>query len=690
MSKEVPRYTSIQKTPARYATRVDAGIRAAATKWQLTLDVGESKYIEFAFLGKATTRFGNRPMAESTKYSYECAFRQFWRFLSYKGDYESMLLLLVKPPKNAPAIRVDSAEEFLRFKFDTINSPLYEELFRGSVPINDVFGDAMSADGGWNAPKIALIFQAALSDLHIANNNIGQFHDVCDDCLALSREDRHKGCHHHAGRPRFMRTGSPVKHQRFLSTVANIENRAKGLNYKEMGCTQLLPSDLRLLRNRLLSVPSLENLQFWVIIIVACKLFLRHDEFHDIDLDKFIPALFDIPSDRVNSLAVEVFGKCDKEWLTVMLHADNLYTELCPLRPLMVYMHLLGIKGGFLFPSASELKNPPKDGIFKTTICYATFMRQLKGLCEETLPPRPNFKVGAQTFRKTGYLLAVFGDAQDHALMKSARHKTVKNSLTYRREADALYEKHKNGGNPLNNACKWQAIHVDDGGGNSSLMSAYGGSKFVLAKDLGNFFVQDLLGIEKTNPMSKDCIFLMNAAVQYVGPVTPAEAFNELIKGFHPEKQSDIRKVVEAMLCARLKALQQNQAHALVATLPVSIAGSASAATDDAPVQAPPSKKQRSIPDSDLSKRHSLGDAPSKDKLKIMKDMWEMKQYWPKLTCGAKTFKVKFLTPVMNCLEKHFAGDEAAFLETYPTWNHTTFPTKCCDGKDETLCHPKE
>ena len=67
-----------------------------------------------------------------------------------------------------------------------------------------------------------------------------------------------------------------------------------------------LSSDLRLLRNRLLSQCSIQSLLSWCSIIIACKLFWRYDEFHK-RLRKFITELFDIPKDRIEGLVLVFF-----------------------------------------------------------------------------------------------------------------------------------------------------------------------------------------------------------------------------------------------------------------------------------------------------------------------------------------------------------------------------------------------
>ncbi len=105
-------------------------------------------------------------------------------------------------------------------------------------------------------------------------------------------------------------------------------------------------------------------------------------------------------------------GKKDDIFYTFRVCADDEHPDLCPVRALAVYSYLIGIKGGYLFPSETELHNPPANGHFETTIVYTTLMAHFKRLCDDVLQPRDNgIKVGCHSFRKTGYLVAVFGKA---------------------------------------------------------------------------------------------------------------------------------------------------------------------------------------------------------------------------------------------------------------------------------------
>jgi hypothetical protein len=163
-----------------------------------------------------------------------------------------------------------------------------------------------------------------------------------------------------------------------------------GSTYEAKGCSQLLPIELRGLQRKLTCTQSIVDLQTWTIIILATALFLRHDEFHKIKVDNFVLSLFMVLKNKIQALAVKVKGKKDNREVTLLIYANDDYPELCPVRALLVYCYMIGIKSGLVFPSSLELfgdakheKN--KDGVYLTTIPYDTFDERLKALCSDAL-----------------------------------------------------------------------------------------------------------------------------------------------------------------------------------------------------------------------------------------------------------------------------------------------------------------
>jgi hypothetical protein len=92
--------------------------------------------------------------------------------------------------------------------------------------------------------------------------------------------------------------------------------------------------------------------------------------------------------------------------------------------------------GGHLFPSGTELLNPPHDGVYKTRMPYEFFSSKFKSLCEELFNRKRPW--GTHSCRKTGYLFAIWSGATFDMVMQSARHSDVMTAKKYERDARAL------------------------------------------------------------------------------------------------------------------------------------------------------------------------------------------------------------------------------------------------------------
>jgi hypothetical protein len=672
--------------PLKYKDKIESGIKAEALKWGVALpeNIDLSSY-EFYGQKQLTPRLRNRPIEMNTSYMYEQQYRQFWKYCAIRGKYQPMLMLLSPAPLNVPSMDLSVVEEFPRFKRLPPGTPLMS--IDGSTQVKDILGTPMTSEGSWNAPKICEHFQAAIGNIHEANGRAGQYCDPCDACRALPLEEKHKGCQHHLGEPRLFAKGNPVEHQDFKNTAESLKKKANEAGYKEHGSSQLLPSDIRILNNNLLSSGTIVGLQTWVIVISAIKQAWRHDDFYDMCLEKFLPQHFQIRRDLLSALALQVFGKADKQWIPQKLHADNEYPELCPCRPLLIYMHIIGIKGGYLFPSESELFDPPADGIYKTTINYQTFLESFKELCHRILPPRKDLKIGCQTFRKSFYVVAVFGGGEESDVRMSARHASPRNSEKYRQDAMTCYVTHKEHPNPSNNVSSWKPIHIAGSGGNSALMTAYSGFEYVDPSFVGTYYVRTVLGIPETNPLEKNIPFLIQAAMRHgIDNVDPDEELNEWVSNnVHPSKVQELQSLIGGCVQKQVRTIvncsDQNMLLARsVAVLPAPPAGFV--------LQEQTSKRQKVASEkNDLHERHEPSTLQPREKIQVMLKLWDSRESWPKpLTPGAKTFNIKHLTPVMRCLENHFHRNVDLFLTEYPHYKHTTFTKEYCGGIGSGCC----
>ena len=212
----------------------------------------------------------------------------------------------------------------------------------------------------------------------------------------------------------------------------------------------------------------------------------------------FVSSLFAIFPDGIEHLGLWVCGKADKgvkKYLKV--ETDREYPDLDAVSVLLVYLWLIRWKGGYLFPSSGEICSQPDNGIYSTTICYTTTMKNIQYLAAYALIEMTNLKIGFATFPKTGYCLAIFGESSRDDLKKSARHSQYsKDSATYAEDAEGLYRQHLANPVPMNCVQKWSNICVE-AFGQSEVMSALQGSQTVEIGKLPEYYVQEVLKIPK-------------------------------------------------------------------------------------------------------------------------------------------------------------------------------------------------
>jgi hypothetical protein len=686
----------------RFLNCIDTQLREAAEKLKLQIPDSATRFRRYDYRGINSKRFGNQPIAPSTIDTYEFKFRQVWNFFAIKGDYESMLLLLPKPPEHCPSMNANSLEEFFKFKRQPTGTPLTN--IHGDVVV-DIFGNQILCDGGWKTPNMSS-FKAGISDLHKVHGQNGQYEEPCQACLALAPEKQHTGCEHHSGNCRIYRRGNPADSIIFTNTNRQQTIWARDDGYVEHGCSQMLPSDVRQLRNYFLSQRTIVDLQYWCCIILSILLALRHDEFHLINDASFLPNLFAITEEGIDCLVLKVRGKADKVPVTFRLHSDNDNPDFCPIRPLLVYMHLIGYKGGNLFPSADELHKRPADGIFTTTVNYGVFLKVMQNVCLQVLPKRKHFKVGTHLFRKTYYLFGVFGQAPDVDLYQCGRHSSLDNAAKYRKSALALYQLYLEKPTSENRVSIWKRTVIDnDGQDNSSVLLNQAGYLQKSLADIPDYFIFYILKIQREYGTTSDMATLIARAHTYTIKQTPDEEINDALRNVPDNVSNKIRLAFEKQFRLRLAKAQTEFQQQLsifgrhqestgfirrTAKFPESSTPPAvpETATTDVTVE-PPTPV--------VEMRHESVSLDERLQLKLMTTTMEKIQALVRieeqrttgsLTGPAKTFASRFLKPAINCLNNHFNGNCEEFSCAYPNFNHTTFPDLSCCGQG-TVCRPK-
>ena len=249
------------------------------------------------------------------------------------------------------------------------------------------------------------------------------------------------GCFYHKNSPLHWRTGNP----RSCVTLKNAvkQNHKDGAGYKPKSSGQIQPQELIAVRRRLLSSGKVEDFQLYVIILLAVKLFLRHDDFHTLRVEDIIPDLCNITENGVESIAFKVMGKSERRGkgfkaVVFTLWADHRVTKLCPIRHLLAYANLIGIRGGFLFPTMAEVRRRRHNGLYETFTLYSSFNGRLRSILSEVTGRDKSFFT-THTFKKSAFLFALWGDASDQDISMAARHRSLETSMRYR--GDALYQR---------------------------------------------------------------------------------------------------------------------------------------------------------------------------------------------------------------------------------------------------------
>ena len=135
-------------------------------------------------------------------------------------------------------------------------------------------------------------------------------------------------------------------------------------------------------------------------------------------------------------IAVRIKGKSDKKAVVLCIWRDNEVPELCLLRHLLAYVHLVNIKEfELLFPNLNKPNEP---------VPYSTFNDRLKRLFAKVTGRHGPW--GTHSLRKTAYLLASWCGASDLELMAAARHKCHDVSLRYKNDSLTLLEIARNNG----------------------------------------------------------------------------------------------------------------------------------------------------------------------------------------------------------------------------------------------------
>eukprot|EP00474_Spongospora_subterranea_P006372 CRZ06830.1 hypothetical protein [Spongospora subterranea] len=417
-------------------------------------------------LGSSRPLTGSRPMSLNTTSAYKKHYRGLRYFCCMIGDYEGLLLLQEDAPDHfCPSLCASTLSNFIRFKRGEVGSVLVDA--HGETVL-DRKGDVIACQGGWKDPDNVGQLISAVSVLHAAREQQGQYSESCQTCWDVYHQDASctNGCFHHLGKPRFWRTGDS-------STSDVVQNTKRSSNrdsicYQSKGNFALMMNELIAIRQRLVSSGSLYDYQVWVMILIGVHLFLRAEEMEALLMEDFLLDLtaFD-ELGRVDLLVVKVHGKSEKAQaqgpVVLTLWRLDSHPMLCPVRALFLYVARSGITKGYLFGPKSVIDRLDMEPVsldeLTTHISYDEFNSVFFQLCNSVTGDENRNRYGTHTIRKTAYLYAIWGGGDLDHIRQGARHKTMKNAQLYYRDSAALLARAKRtGSHVLSLAPTWHPI----------------------------------------------------------------------------------------------------------------------------------------------------------------------------------------------------------------------------------------
>jgi hypothetical protein len=570
----------------------------------------------------------------------------------------------------------------------------------------DIFGDPVLCRGDWKAPVNINQFVAAISRLHQSLNQNGSYFDTCDACVASNKEN-HLSCRLHPGQFLIWRRGNPTYSER----VKNAKHAALDMcsGHIVQGSCHLLPSEIRTMRENLLSTGKQEDLQLFCIILTSIYLFLRHDEFHKIEVDDIRPEYSAVESHKIINLCVKVQGKTDKEPQNLILWAYDDCPDLCPVRHLMAYIHLCNIKEGWLFPNLkkrSEARN------------YGTLLHTLNTRFRQCVN-RPS--ITTHSFRKTGYLFAIWGDSDLETARLSARHADDVMASRYAGCARYLLQT----ATYHNANAKYQvgrfkmAINLD--ARSARTLNEDTSHNFQNLFQLSQLFLEQVgLGILHAKRKTQKAV--LDAALAFQPESNIQEELQAELKMLSEEKRDKLNSIFSRQQQSLLREVRKLQQELGQYKSNLSTVNAPTGAKSDHPAsseelttsnnkrkrrgacnmdnastivttdQPSPSedlttsnkKQKRGGADNLNNARTYLKNAKGMPRLEYLVQLRREKSDMTKLTESARTFMNTAVVPVLKCLEIHHNNDMEKFLEKWPLTSdrgHTKFRLKHCNCK---------
>jgi hypothetical protein len=460
-------------------------------------------------------RFSSSSLSPNTMTNYERFCMQLWWFLSFIGDYQSMLLLLSEPPVHVPSMDAISIKSFLQHRYLPRQTPLCQDD-NPSKPLLDLNGDQILSEGTVKNHAWLNSAFAAFQHLHFLHHQNGSYVPCCPPCLSNFEQGNAAACPHHPTQ-RYCHGGNPISTHILKRLKKWLEDESHRRNYRVKKRQSLLPSDLVDMHTFVSSTQyDLKHLQMYTMLLDALDTAMRNDGYTSVQFENFENYSDLWKCDHVHGirhLAQGVKEKHDQDVQIYKIMFKDETPKLCFLRHLLVYVHCTSHAQGHLFPETVNLVDqeigplPEFDNNGDTIPTFPVTYESVRYWINNSLSKNCRHgnigSFGPHTLRRSFYLFWTLAGGLFLSIMKHARHRDLKTAEAYKEDTDVLVADIQ--GNPqlasIQPAWKWHHRLLANDGQNLRRLQAFDPTDIRLhsLKEASTFFVEKQLGVPPTS-----------------------------------------------------------------------------------------------------------------------------------------------------------------------------------------------
>ena len=400
---------------------------------------------------------GTNACKQTTIDRYEQTWNGLRDFCFLTGDYTSAMLLSREYcPADPPPMSLEAAIHYPRFRVQKEGDPLLH--YQTGQPVLDIInGRPIKCRGDWRSANGLDNYRSSIAKLHshYSTTQDKTYEESCPACVAMGLPAIQQGCGcetHPGAKARYWSRGNVTVSPTFKNHFDQMK-KYTAKKYEVRHTIAFTAGQTRDIRDYLLSNNSMSSLMVWTIMILGIKLFGRVEEVLEMKVEDLPTGLFVVTDEDVEALVAELQGKCDGSVQNMVMWDDKDCTDFSPVRALLIWLAMSGIKRGYIFPSLDQLyakSTNPTDHYG-----YQQMLNMMKHLVSTVLDKdltsadMINLIFGTHMLRKTGYGFAEWGwrrrsrnadEVEVAEIAMSARHKDLASMISYVGDNGTLFE----------------------------------------------------------------------------------------------------------------------------------------------------------------------------------------------------------------------------------------------------------